>query len=194
MSVINLAILASGNGSNAEAIVDHFKNHDSIRVAVILTNKDRAGVIERAARLHIPCWVFSKEQMEEGRLIHIMEEYGVSFVVLAGFLLKIPSYLIEAFPDRVVNIHPALLPKYGGKGMYGLRVHEAVIAAGEKESGITIHLVNEEYDKGRILFQAKCPVLPNDTADTLAARIHELEHANYPRVIEEAVLGRESRG
>ncbi|MEQ9062942.1 MAG: phosphoribosylglycinamide formyltransferase [Vicingaceae bacterium] len=187
MSVINLAILASGSGTNAEAIIKHFSGHKKIRIAVVLTNNEKAGVIERANRLHRPCKVFNKIQMAEGSLIDIMVEYSIDFVILAGFLLKIPQYLINAYPERIVNIHPALLPKYGGKGMYGHHVHEAVIASGDKESGITIHLVNEQYDKGKILFQTSCPVLPNDDVDTLASRIHKLEHEHYPKIVEKWV-------
>lgn len=188
--MIRLAIFASGSGTNAEAIMKRFVGHKSIRVELILTNKKDAGVIARAERLRVPCQVFNKTQLEEGWLLEPLKNHSIDYIILAGFLLKIPVSLIQVFPNRICNIHPALLPKYGGKGMYGHHVHEAVINAGEKESGITIHLVNEEYDKGRILFQATCPVLPEDSPDDLASRIHKLEHEHYPRVVEEFVLGK----
>ena len=188
--MINLAILASGSGTNAEAIMKHFADHHTINVKLILTNKKDAGVIERAKRFNVPYEVFNKSQLESDWLLETLAAHSIDFVVLAGFLLMIPPNLIMAYPNKICNIHPALLPKFGGKGMYGQHVHEAVIEAGEKESGITIHLVNEHYDEGRILFQATCPVLAGDTPDDVASRIHKLEHEHYPRVVEEFVLGK----
>jgi phosphoribosylglycinamide formyltransferase-1 len=179
---INLAILASGSGSNAENIATYFKDHESIQVKEILSNKKEAYVHQRADKLDIPSWTFPKEQFQDSSFIKRLED--IDYIILAGFLWLIPKYLIQAFPNRIINIHPALLPKFGGKGMYGHHVHEAVIASGEKESGITIHLVNEEYDKGKVLFQAKCDVEPGDTAGSLAKRIHALEYTHFPKTIE----------
>ena len=188
MDKINVAILASGSGSNAENICHYFQEHKNIRISWIASNRKDAYVLERAKRLGIPHHVFSKAGMEDGSLGRLLEEGQVSVIVLAGFLLKIPETLIESYPESIINIHPSLLPSYGGKGMYGQRVHEAVIAAGDRESGITIHLVNREYDKGRILFQARCEVSPEDTAETLAAKIHDLEYRFFPKVIADYIL------
>jgi len=184
----NIAIFASGSGTNAENIIEYFKNHPSIRVLLVLTNKPDAGVIKRAGRFNIPCVVFSRADLYDSQLvIDLLKKNNIHFIVLAGFLFLIPGKILELFPDSIINIHPALLPSYGGKGMYGQHVHEAVIINQEKESGITIHLVNAEYDKGKILFQARCPVLPGDTAGSLAQRIHLLEYQHYPRVIEQFI-------
>ena len=186
--MVNIAIFASGSGSNAENIVRYFKSHPSISVSLILTNKADAFVIERARKLDIPSMVFSKKEMNETNLVlNLFKENKIDWIILAGFLLKVPDNIIAAFPDRILNIHPALLPKYGGKGMYGSRVHEAVVAAGEKESGITIHLVNDHYDEGQIVFQASCPVLASDSADDVAAKVHALEYEHFPRVIEDII-------
>jgi phosphoribosylglycinamide formyltransferase-1 len=178
-----LIIFASGQGSNAQAIVDYFKHQDGVRVALIVANKAEAGVVKIADREGIPCLLTGNRQMTEPAFIEELKRYQPSLLVLAGFLLKIPPTVIEAFPGRIINIHPALLPKWGGHGMWGRHVHNAVINAGELQSGITIHLVDEEYDHGTILLQATCPVLPGDMADTLAARIQKLEHFYYPRAI-----------
>jgi len=185
-STIKLSIFASGSGTNAENIIKYFEKHPKIQVAEILSNKTDAYVIQRANNLGVKTSTFSKEEFTSEGFLQRMEKSD--FIILAGFLWLVPQYLIEAFPDKIINIHPALLPKYGGKGMYGDRVHEAVVAAGEKESGITIHLVNEEYDKGKTLFQAKCKVEENDTPETMASKIHALEHKHFPRVIEEYIL------
>lgn len=182
----NLAILASGSGTNAENIANYFANHDSIQVSKILANKPNAYVLERAKRLGVPSSVFSRSEFQEKRFLEQLN--NSDYLILAGFLWLIPKYLIEAFPDKIINIHPALLPKYGGKGMYGSRVHESVIESGEKQSGITIHLVNEEYDKGRHLFQGKCEVTSEDTPESLARKVHALEYEHFPRVIMEYVL------
>jgi len=184
--MINLAILASGNGSNAENIVTYFQNHERIRVAEILSNKRKAFVHERAEKLSLPSSTFTKEAFNDPLFADNLQ--GIDFVILAGFLWLIPKYLIQAFPTQIINIHPALLPKYGGRGMYGDHVHRAVIQSGEKESGITIHLVNEEYDEGQILFQAKCTIEEGDTADTLARKVHRLEYEYFPKVIENYIL------
>ncbi len=184
----NIALFASGSGTNAENIIEYFENHTSIRVSLVLTNKPNAGVIKRAAKFNIPCIVFSKADLYDSQtVIDILKNNNIHFIVLAGFLWLVPGKILEFFPDCILNIHPALLPSYGGKGMYGQHVHEAVIINQEKESGITIHLVNAEYDMGKILFQARCPVLPGDTSNSLAERIHNLEYKYYPLVIEQFI-------
>ncbi len=181
-----LAIFASGNGSNAEEIMRYFSNHPSVEVKLVLTNNASAGVLERARRFDVPSVVFDRATFnDQARFLKGLNEAGVTHIVLAGFLWLVPGYLIEAYRDRIVNIHPALLPLYGGKGMYGMKVHDAVRAAGEKETGITIHVVNEHYDEGRILFQARCTVDEGCTSEDIAGKVHALEYAHYPRVIEE---------
>lgn len=184
----HIAIFASGAGSNAQKIIDHFKTHDGIKIALIVCNKPGAGVLTIADRENIPYLVIEKENFFRGdAYVEQLKKYKIGFIVLAGFLWKVPDLLIKAYPGKIVNIHPALLPKYGGKGMYGQHVHEAVIAAGEKESGITIHFVDGHYDNGDIIFQATCPVLENDDPSSLANRIHQLEHQHYPKIVEEVV-------
>lgn len=184
----NIAIFASGSGSNAENIVHYFKESPDVKIALIVCNKPEAYVMERAGRLGIPATILTNAQMkDETEVLALLARYGIDFIVLAGYLLRIPAYLVQAFPKAIVNIHPALLPLHGGKGMYGDHVHEEVIRCGDKESGITIHYVNEQYDSGAIIFQAKCPVLPADTPHDLASRIHELEYAHFPHVIAEAI-------
>ena len=182
-----LAIFASGNGSNAEQITTYFHRPGSdIRVELILTNKSDAYVLERAKKLGVSNRVFNREEFyHSNEIVDLLREFQIDLVVLAGFLWLVPKNLIAAFPDRIVNIHPALLPKYGGKGMYGQHVHEAVVANQEKETGITIHLVNEIYDNGAILHQEKCEVHPLDTPDQVAEKIHKLEYDYFPKAIEE---------
>lgn len=183
----NLAIFASGSGSNAENIIRYFAEKPGFRVKKVYCNVPDAYVLERAKKYNVPTQVFNRAEFRNPDIIlRQLQEEGTDFIILAGFLWLVPDCITTAYPNRIVNIHPALLPAYGGKGMYGHHVHEAVLAAGEKESGITIHYVNEHYDSGDIIFQATCPVLPDDTPDTLAARVHELEYAHFPRVIEEA--------
>lgn len=179
-----IAIFASGSGTNAENISRYFQNHPHIEVALILTPNPEAGVLERAKNLGIPTIVFDSASFREKDFLQKLSQYETTCVVLAGFMWLVPSYLIENFPERIVNIHPALLPKFGGKGMYGMHVHRAVIAAKERESGITIHRVNQKYDEGEIIFQATCPVEEGDTPEGLAEKVHQLEYLNYPRVIE----------
>ncbi len=182
----NIAILASGSGSNAENIAKYFEGSDYARVSFIIANNPEAYVLERAKKLGIEAAVVTKQQfMEADSIIAMLKERNIDFVVLAGFLLLVPQKLIQAYPGKIVNIHPALLPKHGGKGMYGDRVHKAVVECGDSESGITIHLIDEHYDKGTTFFQAKCPVLPSDTPDDVAAKVHALEYEHFPHVIEE---------
>ena len=185
-TVKKIAILASGSGSNAENIANYFKGSDYAEVSFIIANNPDAYVIERAKRLDIEYAVVTKAQfMEADSIIDMLKERDIDFVVLAGFLLLVPAKLIQTYPGRIVNIHPALLPKHGGKGMYGDRVHKAVVESGDTESGITIHLIDEQYDKGTTFFQAKCPVLPTDTPDDVATKVHALEYEHFPHVIEE---------
>lgn len=179
-----IAILASGEGTNAERIIRYFKEKEEVRVVVVIASRATAGVIGRAERLDVPCRVVTSAGFASGEALKVLREFEVDFVVLAGFLLRIPDDLLQAYPHRMVNIHPSLLPKFGGKGMYGIHVHEAVLAAGEQKSGITIQYINEHYDEGDYIFQAECPVLPDDTPETLAARVHQLEYRYYPEVIE----------
>ena len=185
-TVKKIAILASGSGSNAENIANYFKGSDYAEVSFIIANNPEAYVLERAKKLGIESAVVTKQQfMEADSIIAMLKERDIDFVVLAGFLLLVPAKLIQAYPGRIVNIHPALLPKHGGKGMYGDRVHKAVVESGDTESGITIHLIDEQYDKGTTFFQAKCEVLPTDTPDDVATKVHALEYEHFPHVIEE---------
>lgn len=187
----NIAIFASGSGTNAENIIRYFQENDLIRVALVLSNRSDAYVLERAHRLQVPSEVFLKEDWGSGeQILALLHEYHIDFIVLAGFLVRVPERLLHAYPDKIINIHPALLPKFGGKGMYGDRVHEAVVAAGETESGITIHYINEHYDEGDTIFQAKCPVLPDDSAIDVAQKVHSLEYKHYPLIIERTILGK----
>lgn len=182
---INIAIFASGTGSNAQKIIDHFKiNNDKAIVALIVTNNPDAGVLKIAEKENITSLVIEKKIFYDNGYLKEVKKHRIDFIVLAGFLLKIPSTLIQSYPNKIINIHPALLPKYGGKGMYGVRVHESIINSKEKESGITIHYVDEIYDHGQIIFQAICNVDENDSVATLAKKIHALEHEHYPKIIE----------
>ena len=180
-----IVVFASGSGSNAERIATYFSEKGSAQVSLILCNNLQAGVLERAKRLDIPSLVFNRQAFYKTNVVlDVLKTQQPNLIVLAGFLWKVPENLITAYPNRILNIHPSLLPKYGGKGMYGGRVHQAVVANSETESGITIHYVNEHYDEGNILFQAKTQVLPTDTADSLAEKIHLLEYEHFPKVIE----------
>jgi len=188
MNINKLAIFASGSGTNAENISRFFTHHPTAEVSLILTNRKDAGVILRAEKLGIPYKVFTREEFyDTEKVMSYLSEYKIDLIILAGFLWLIPKNLIEAYPGRIVNIHPALLPRYGGKGMYGMRVHETVIANKDAESGITIHYVNEVYDAGNIIFQKKCKVSPGETPESLAAKVHTLEYKYYPRIIEKLV-------
>lgn len=183
-----LAIFASGSGSNAENISNYFQGREDVSIALIVCNKADAYVLERAKKLGIPSCVVDKEGMkDEAAVMSLMRQYQIDFIVLAGYLLLVPAYLVAAYPNAIVNIHPSLIPKHCGKGMYGDRVHEDVLRCGDKESGITIHYVNEKFDEGNIIFQAKCPVMPDDDAHTLATRVHALEYAHFPHVIDEVL-------
>jgi phosphoribosylglycinamide formyltransferase-1 len=184
-----IAIFASGNGSNFQRIAGYFTGNDAVEIAVLYSNRPDAFALERAANLGIPSVVFNRSQFySTSEILNDLHARRIDWIVLAGFLWLVPAIILRAYKDRIVNIHPALLPKYGGKGMYGMRVHESVVAARDKESGISIHMVNDQYDEGQIVFQAHCPVLPGDTADDVARKIHLLEHEHFPRVIEELVV------
>jgi phosphoribosylglycinamide formyltransferase 1 len=184
-----IAILASGSGSNAENIIKYFAARQTAEVSLIMSNKADAFVLERAKNHNIPAFVFTAKEMRESDiLVEKLAEYKTDYLVLAGFLLKIPENMLRTYPNKIINIHPALLPKYGGKGMYGNFVHETVIREKELESGISIHFVNEKYDEGEIIFQAKCQIEASDTAESLAAKIHKLEYRYFPEIIEQVIL------
>lgn len=184
-----IAIFASGEGTNARVIIEHFKNHPDIRVALVLTNNPSAGVIKLAQSNKIISAIVSKHFFQQQQSIEsILNALNIELIVLAGFLQLVPAYLIQKFPNRIINIHPALLPKFGGKGMYGKKVHEAVLAANESETGITVHYVNEVYDEGEIILQAKTPVTLQDTPSSLAEKVQQLEHKFYVKAITQ-VLG-----
>ena len=179
-----IAILASGNGTNAEAITHYLRASGEAEVSLIITNRPEAGVVERARRLGIPCHAFTSAELREGTApIALMKEHGIDLIVLAGYLCLITPIYIMEYPERIINIHPALLPEFGGKGMYGAHVHRAVLEAGRSHSGITIHLVDEDYDHGHHLLHATCPVHEGDTLETLANRVHELEHRFFAPTI-----------
>jgi phosphoribosylglycinamide formyltransferase-1 len=183
-----IAIFASGSGTNAEEIIKYFKNSSIAEVALVLSNKPSAYVLERAGKHGIGRHVFDRKSLyETGKVAELLEQHKIDFIVLAGFLWLFPDDLVKKYPGRIVNIHPALLPKYGGKGMYGMKVHEAVVQNNERESGITIHFVNERYDEGQVIFQAKCRVDSSDSPDEVAKKVHELEYRHYPEVIEQCI-------
>lgn len=184
-----IAVFASGTGTNARVLIEYFELHHSAQVTLVVSNRADAGVLEIARDHGVETMVVDRETFFSPRSIaEELKMRGIDFIVLAGFLWLVPTALIAAFPDRIINIHPALLPKFGGKGMYGKKVHGAVIEAGEKQSGITVHFVNERFDEGQHVAQFTCPVLPNDTPELLAARVQQLEHKHYPEVVEQLVL------
>jgi len=184
----NICIFASGSGSNAENIANYFADNREVNIALIVCNKPDAYVFERANRLQIPSRLVTGAQMkDEPAVLALLKEFNIDFIVLAGYLLLVPKYLVDAYPKAIVNIHPALIPLHCGKGMYGDRVHEDVVRCGDKESGITIHYVNEFFDNGDIIFQAKCPVEPTDDAHAVATKVHALEYAHFPHVIDETL-------
>lgn len=187
---MELAIFASGDGSNAENIIKYFNSRDcGVEVALVVSNRQSAKVVQRAGQLNVPVAVLSRDEINDpDKLCHLMDRHDINAVILAGFLLQIPTFLIKRYNNLIINIHPALLPKYGGKGMYGRHVHEAVVAAGEAETGITIHYVTEHYDEGEIIFQAKTAISPDDGPDEVAEKVHALEYLYYPKVIAETLL------
>lgn len=189
MQSVNIAVFASGSGSNFENLARYFSDNEHGRVVLLVCNKSDAPVLERARNLGIDSAVVTKAELQEPeRVMPLLRRYGVGFVVLAGFLPLIPDYMIEAFPQRMVNIHPSLLPKYGGKGMWGHHVHEAVKAAGEKETGLTVHWVTPQCDGGTVIAQRRVALSPEDTADDIARKEHELEMAHFPGIIEDILL------
>ena len=180
----NIAILASGNGTNAENIIRYFRNSGTVNVGLVLSNRKAAFVLERARSLNVPLAYMEKAEWTDGEaVLSLLKDKHIDFVVLAGFLARVPDCILHAYPNKIINIHPSLLPKFGGKGMYGDRVHQAVVAAGETETGITIHYLNEHFDEGETIVQYKCPVLPQDTAEDVAKKVHALEYEYYPQVI-----------
>ena len=183
----NIALFASGNGSNAENIIRYFSEKPNVaKVLLVITNNANAGVINKAKKLKVPVFVLNNQQFQTSQsVIALLQKNQIDLIILAGFLRKISDEFVHAFPNKIINIHPSLLPNYGGKGMYGGKVHQAVIAAKEKESGISIHYVNEHYDEGQLIFQAKCQIEPNDTAEILANKIHTLEQQHFPQVVEQ---------
>ena len=184
----NIAIFVSGNGTNCENIIRYFSGHESVRVALVLSNRADAFALERARRLKVPSVVVGRDDFRRAEVVMpLMEQYKVGFIVLAGFLLMAPDFLIDAYPRRMLNIHPSLLPKYGGRGMWGHHIHEAVRASGDTVTGITVHYVSNVCDGGEIVFQAETPVGPDDTPDDIAAHIHQLEQQHFPRVIEQVI-------
>lgn len=184
----NIAVLASGNGTNAENIIRYFQDSESVHIGLVLTNRETAFVMERARCLNVPSVYIPKEEWKEGMsVLALLRDRKIDFIVLAGFLARVPDCILHAYPNKIINIHPSLLPKFGGKGMYGNRVHEAVVAAGEKESGITIHYINENFDEGKIIRQYKCPIWPGETAEQVAEKVHALEYEYYPQVIAELI-------
>lgn len=185
MNVKRIAIFASGNGTNAQRIAEYFMDKNEIEICLILTNKKDAGVLKRADNLGIKSEVFNREEFKEGQKIdNLLQQNKVDLIVLAGFLWLVPAYLIDKFPNRIINIHPALLPKYGGKGMYGMNVHKAVLENKEKQSGISIHYVNNKYDEGLIIFQTRFDISEGETPESLANKIHQLEYEHFPLAIE----------
>jgi len=185
-SAFRLAIFASGAGSNAAQIIQHFKNNPEVRIEMVVCNKPGAGVLEVASEAGIDKILIERDRFFKGDgYVPLLKQHRITHIILAGFLWKVPSTILQQWPNAILNIHPALLPKYGGKGMYGAHVHEAVIANGEKESGITIHCVDEIYDNGDIILQVRCNVEETDTPNSLATKIHRLEHEHYPAAIEQ---------
>ena len=186
-----IALFSSGNGTNAENIIKYFKKSTDINVAMVVSNNQNAFVHQRAKLLNVPSYTFTKKEITEGSaVLSLLKKHHIKYIILAGFLLKIPYTVLNSFPNRIINIHPALLPKHGGKGMYGDNVHKKVIEERDSQSGITIHYVNEKYDDGEIIFQATCNIQPNDTYEDVAQKVHKLEYAHFPHIIEEIILGK----
>ena len=187
--MVNIALFASGNGTNAERLINYFSDSKQVKIKLVITNNENAGIVEKAIFYKKNLQLISKATLTEytDQFIDFLKTEEVDLIILAGFLLKIPKQLVVAFPNRIINIHPSLLPKFGGKGMYGKLVHEAVIKSGEKKSGITIHYVNEEYDEGKIILQQSCEISDNETVNTLEKKIHELEYTFLPIAVEEVI-------
>jgi phosphoribosylglycinamide formyltransferase 1 len=185
-----IAIFASGSGTNAEAIIKYFKDHPLIKIELVLSNNSSAFVLERAKKLGVPTKVFGREEFAADDVVGWLRESGITHIVLAGFLWLIPASLLKSYPNEIINIHPALLPKFGGKGMYGMKIHEMVRSLNEIETGITIHLINDKYDEGPILYQGRCEVAGTDTPNDIANKVHQMEYTNYPPVIEQWILGK----
>ena len=186
-----LALFASGNGTNVQRIAEYFAKHPNVCIKLIVCNNAHAYVLERAKKLGITSYLINDKERfyHSDEVLKILQQNRIDLLVLAGFLWLIPPNLIEAYPNKIINIHPALLPKYGGEGMYGMRVHQAVVANRETASGITIHYVNQRYDEGKIIFQAQCAILPNDSIEDVAQKIHVLEYEHFPKIIEKELLG-----
>jgi phosphoribosylglycinamide formyltransferase-1 len=190
--MIHIAVFASGSGTNCENLIQYFNNSRNIRVSAVVTNNPNAGVIAKANTMGVSCYINRFRTPDDFNTMYLLlEHHKISWIILAGFLKLIPEHLVKKFPDRIINLHPALLPKFGGKGMYGMNVHKAVIDANEKISGISVHLVNEQYDAGQIVAQFKCNVFPDDTPETLAMRVHELEYRHFPVVVEKIITDKE---
>lgn len=187
--MINIAVFASGEGTNAENLFNHFASSKTVKIKLVVTNNENAGIVAKADKYRKNLQIISKTSLSNytDQFIDFLKTEQVDLIVLAGFLLKVPEKLVRAFPNRIINLHPALLPKFGGKGMYGMNVHKAVIDAGEKESGITVHYVDEEYDNGDIILQEKCLIEESDSAESLAKKIHELEYRFFPLAVEKVV-------
>ena len=184
----NIAVFASGNGTNAHQIMRYFAGNSKAMIRLVITNNEKAGIIHKCKQEGIPCFVFPKDNfVTPYALITFLIQNNIDYIVLAGFLLQIPQALIKEFPKKIINIHPALLPKFGGKGMYGINVHKAVLEAGEKETGITIHYVNEHYDKGEIILQQKCALTAGDTAESIGLKVQQLEHEYYPETLKNII-------
>ncbi|MFD2246353.1 phosphoribosylglycinamide formyltransferase [Pontibacter ruber] len=185
----NIVIFASGSGSNAQRLMEYFEHHPQIRVAALFANNPKAYALKRAETFHVPALLFNREDFyHSDKILQQLKSFEPDLIVLAGFLWLVPQNILQAYPNKIINIHPALLPRYGGKGMHGLNVHSAVVQAGDAQSGITIHRVNEEYDKGEFILQEYCQVLPGDTPEELAARVLQLEHKHLPEVVEQLLL------
>ncbi len=182
-----ILLFASGTGSNVENIIQYFEKHHDIIIVGVFTNNPNARVLDKAKKYHIPTLVFTKEELSEGHVLHKILELQPDLIVLAGFLWKFPEHIIAKYPNKIINIHPALLPKYGGKGMYGLKVHQTVLENKENETGITIHYVNEHYDEGEFIFQQKINIQDCNTPEDIVAKVHELEHRHFPEIIEKLI-------
>jgi len=180
-----IAVLASGSGTNAQNIFETFRDDESVEIVVLMSNKKDAYALTRAENFEIPTYIFDREAFTSGIVLEELQKLDIDLIVLAGFLWKIPDHIVKAFDMRIINIHPSLLPNYGGKGMYGMNVHNAVIANKDEKSGITIHYVNEYYDEGKVIFQTTCEISEEDNPETLAGKIHDLEYANFPGVIKQ---------